>query len=92
MATLQVRDMDDRVYEELKRVARRHRRSLSQEVVQIIESYLRDPDRKERNQTEEFLKLSGSWADDRTAEKIVSDLRSERRNSDRFSESPSVFD
>ena len=40
MATLQVRDIDDRVYKELKQRAKSKHRSLSQEVAYIIEEYL----------------------------------------------------
>ena len=92
MAILQVRDIDDAVYEQLKRVSQQHRRSISQEVIHILEAYLTEPDKTGRNATEEFLKLAGSWKDDRTAEEIVRDMRDARQNSARFSESEGVFD
>jgi len=92
MAILQVRDIDDALYEQLKRVSQQHRRSMSQEVIHIIEAYLTEPDRTGRNATEEFLKLSGSWKDDRSAEEIATDMRHDRRKSVRFSESDGVFD
>ncbi len=37
MATLQVRDIDDRLYESLKTFANSEKRSISQEVIHIIE-------------------------------------------------------
>ncbi|MCA1755280.1 MAG: antitoxin [Spirochaeta sp.] len=92
MAILQVRDIDDALYEQLKRVAQQHRRSVSQEVMYVLEEYLAAPDRPRTNATEEFLKLSGSWLDDRPAQDIARTLRQERRNSSRFTESSNVFD
>ena len=43
MAILQVRGIDDRVYENLKTISQQNRRSISQEVIHIIETYLSDP-------------------------------------------------
>jgi len=57
-----------------------------------LEQYLADPDRPRPNATEEFLKLSGSWIDDRPAVEITRELRQGRRNSTRFTESGDVFD
>ncbi len=92
MAILQVRDIDDALYEQLKRVSRLHRRSISQEVLHILEAYLTEPDRTRRNATEELLKLAGSWKDDRSAEEIVKNVKRARRNRARFSEPGDVFD
>ncbi len=43
MATLQVKGMDDALYEGLKRRAELKHRSVSQEVVHLIESHLNGP-------------------------------------------------
>lgn len=78
MATLQIDDIDDRIYERLKQVSRMHRRSIGQEVAHIIESYLSNPYPSWANNTDEFLRLAGSWNDERSAEDMVSDLRNRR--------------
>ncbi len=79
MANLQVRDMDDNLYKALKALAKREKRSISQEVVYIIERYLSSPKDYYESQTEAFLDLT--WKDDRTADEIINDLRSSRENS-----------
>jgi hypothetical protein len=43
MAILQVRDIDDQLYASLKEIAKSENRSLSQEVVPILEKYLANP-------------------------------------------------
>ena len=92
MANLQVRDMDNKLYESLRSLAANERRSISQEVVHILEKYLSIPGIFEQNPTDEFLQLSGSWEDDRTAEEIINDIRDDRRNSNRFGNSNELFD
>jgi plasmid stability protein len=92
MANLQVRDIDDRLYEALRERATREKRSISQEVILILEKYLSRPDAYDVNPTDEFLSLSGAWNDDRTADDIIDDIRKKRRNSTRFSGDDRVFD
>ena len=92
MANLQVRDIDDRLYESLRERARREKRSISQEVILILEKYLSRPTTYDVNPTDEFLSLSGAWNDDRTADEIIDDIRKKRRNSTRFSGDDRVFD
>ena len=91
MAILQVRDLDDRIYENLKRIAQHNKRSISQEVIHIIETYLSNP-KMEKNSTEEFLKLAGSWKDERAAEDIVVEMRKGHSTSKRFSREHGIFD
>jgi hypothetical protein len=90
MAVLQVRDIDNSVYEALKTQAQRERRSISQEVIVMIESYLSSPKRASAEATEEFLNLS--WSSDESADEIICDLRSKRKNSKRFQENNDIFD
>jgi plasmid stability protein len=92
MAILQVRDIDDRLYSSLKNLAKSENRSLSQEVISILEKYLSNPVVFKNNPTREFLSLSGSWADDRTADEIVKDIKKNRRNSKRFEARNVLFD
>ena len=83
MANLQVKDIDDKLYNALKFLAKREHRSVSQEVVRIIEVYLQN-NQIDKNSTEEFLKLSGSWEDDRSTDEIISDIYNSRSKSKRF--------
>ncbi len=92
MSILQVRDIDSKLYEALRALADRQKRSISQQVVFILEKFLSQPQSFDKNPTEEFLKLAGSWDDDKSAEEIVKDLRQHRRNSTRFKKSHDLFD
>jgi plasmid stability protein len=92
MAILQVRDIDDRLYAFLKKLAQSENRSLSQEVISILEKYLSNPALFKNNPTREFLSLSGSWADDQTAEEIIDDIKKNRKKSKRFGVKHAVFD
>ncbi len=92
MANLQVRDIDNRLYESLKRRAELEHRSVSQEVVMIIESHLKRDNLETENQTLEFLKLTNSWHDDKNAEDIISDIRSSRSKTNRSRITNELFD
>ena len=92
MANLQVKDIDERLYESLRILAVNEKRSISQEVVYILQKYLSKPNDFEPNQTDEFLKLAGSWKDDREAEEIIDEIRKSRKNSDRFGKVDELFD
>ncbi len=92
MANLQVRDIDDELYMAIKKRAGRDHRSISQEVVQMIETCLAMPSSKNTNATNEFLELTGSWGDDGDAKSIVKMIRKGRGKSSRFGKSTDVFD
>ncbi|MEX2444191.1 MAG: antitoxin [Alkalispirochaeta sp.] len=92
MADLQVRDIDDRLYKSLRERASREKRSISQEVILILEKYLARPNTFDVNPTDEFLALAGAWSDDRAADEIISDIRGSRSNSTRFAGEDRVFD
>ena len=92
MAILQVRDMDDRLYDRLKFAAKRDNRSISQQVITILQDYFTSAPAKTKNATEEFLKLAGSWEDFRSTEEIIDDIRDSRINSTRFEVLDGIFD
>ncbi|HDQ13235.1 MAG TPA: antitoxin [Sediminispirochaeta sp.] len=92
MANLQVKDIDESLYETLRSLAAHERRSISQEVVYILQKYLSKPDDFEANQTDEFLKLAGSWRDEREAEEILLEIREGRKNSSRFGKDNELLD
>ncbi|MFA6505594.1 MAG: TraY domain-containing protein [Treponemataceae bacterium] len=91
MATLQVRDIDDRLYKLLKSSAKRQNRSISQEVVTIIENHL-NSSVNITNSTLEFLSLTGAWKDEKSAEEIVKDIKNSRNQSSRFGANNGIFD
>ncbi len=90
MANLQVKDIDPLLYDALRHIAKREHRSISQEVIKIIETYINMPNIKQKNATEEFLKLAGSWDDDRSADEIANEIRRSRREGERFNNG--IFD
>lgn len=92
MAMLQVRDIDERLYDKLKFAAKIDNRSISQQVVTILQNYFTSVPQKPKNSTEEFLKLAGSWEDSRPTEEIIDDIYSARENSSRFEALDGIFD
>jgi hypothetical protein len=92
MAILQVRDIDDRLYSSLKTIAKSENRSISQEVISIIEKYLSNPSVYKNNPTKEFISLSGSWEDKRKADEIIDSIYKSRNNSKRFKSENVIFD
>jgi len=87
MATLQVKGMDDRLYEALRRRAARDNRSISQEVIALLRDHLSRPRPQNRGTaTDEFLELAGTWQDDRSAPEIAAEIRGSRHTKRRFSE------
>ena len=92
MAMLQVRDMDDRLYDKLRFSAKLDNRSISQQVITILQDYFTSVPIKSKNATEEFLKLAGSWEDSRSTEEIIDDVYASRVNSTRFEALDGIFD
>jgi plasmid stability protein len=92
MATLQVKGMDDQLYRALAARAAQDNRSISQQVVTIIQDYLSSPTRPARQVTEEFLALCGTWTDDRSAEEIAGEIMAKRRSGRRSGATGYVLD
>jgi plasmid stability protein len=90
MAILQVRDIDDRLYDTLKQRAHIDSRSISQEVISILEKHLSAPDTFNTHTTREFLNLS--WEDNRSADEIIADIEKSRKNKTSFGELHGIFD
>lgn len=81
MANLQIRDMDEGLYAELKRVAAEEHRSVSQQTVHLITEHLRRRrEAKPASSAEALLAFAGSWEDDRDADEIIAEVRAGRRN------------
>jgi len=83
MANLQIKNIDEDLYEEIKRAASAENRSVSQQVLTLIRDYLakRNQVSKLKTPARVLLELSGTWEDERSAEEIVRDIKKARRNS-----------
>ena len=92
MANLQVKDIDNQLYESLRTLAKQERRSISQEVVYILEKYLSAPKSFEQNSSDELLKLTSPWDEDKSSEEIIAAIRQSRINSNRFGNMNELFD
>lgn len=79
MATLQVKGIDNGLYEALKCQAELDHRSISQEVITMILAFLSQPAKNAEQATQEFLKLSGAWAGTESAAKIIHQIQASRK-------------
>ncbi len=84
MATLQVKGMDDRLYEALGARAKMDNRSISQEVIALIRQFLATPPADTAKASKGLADLSGGWEDSRSPEEIIDDLRKARSSTNRF--------
>jgi plasmid stability protein len=92
MATVELTNIDEGLYEALLMRAAKDNCSISQEVVAIVQKCLAQPPQDARKANEAFMELAGSWQESRTAEEIVADIRSSRQSGHRFDVDPHVFD
>ena len=88
MSNLQLKGIDDQLYQELKDLASHENRSLSQQVLFLIRSHLAEKRRSLRPDTagQTLLSLAGSWEDPRPAEQIIGEIKRARRASIKFKE------
>lgn len=87
MSNLQIKGIDERLYQQLKQLAADENRSVSQQVLFLIRNHLAQRRRTHGSETaaQTLLALSGSWDDSRSAEQIVIDIKSARRSSRKLS-------
>jgi len=87
MANLQIKGMDDALYTTLKDLAASENRSISQQVVYLLKLYLgrKHQFQKIKTPAQVLLELAGSWEDARSSEKIIKDLKNNRKNSQKMS-------
>ncbi|NOY68510.1 MAG: hypothetical protein GXP53_03330 [Deltaproteobacteria bacterium] len=88
MANLQIKGIQDEFYAQIKALADSENRSISQQVLYLIRGYLaREKSiKKIKTPAQVLLDLTGSWADNRDAEKIINDIKKNRINSNKLSE------
>ena len=82
MAILQIKGIDDALYARLRQMAAADHRSISQEVLHLIEQYLTLQEGHPATATSAraLLALAGSWDDERGADEISATVRAARRN------------
>jgi hypothetical protein len=83
MANLQIKNIQDELYEEIKKLASAENRSVSQQVLFLVREYLakRKHLTAAKSPAQVLLELSGSWEDDKNAEQIVKEIKSARKSS-----------
>ena len=83
MANLQIKNIQDELYEEIKKLAAAENRSVSQQVLFLVKEYLakRKHLAATKSPAQVLLELSGSWEDDKNAERIVKEIKSARKSS-----------
>jgi hypothetical protein len=83
MANLQIKGVQDDLYEEIKKVAEAENRSVSQQVLFLIRDYLarQKAIKRLRSPAQVLLELSGSWEDEREAGEIVAAIKAARKSS-----------
>jgi hypothetical protein len=91
VATLQVKGIDDALYRALGARAKQDNRSISQQVVKLIQDSLARSSGSAEEATGAFLALCGSWKDDRSARQIAAGIRKSRRSGRRFREGGDVL-
>ena len=88
MANLQIKGMDDAIYEELKKLAAAENRSVSQQTLFLIKDYLAKKQRLGALKTpaQVLLDLAGSWEGEESAEEIIAKIKKARKSSTKLKE------
>lgn len=88
MANLQIKNIDDGFYKQIKLLADAENRSISQQVLFLIKDYLSKKKSISRIQTpaQLLLDLSDSWGDEIEADKIILEIKKKRSNSKKLSQ------
>ena len=88
MANLQIKGVDDAVYEELKKLAAAENRSVSQQTLLLIKDYLAKKQRVGGVKTpvQVLLELAGSWEGQESPEEMIAKIKKARKNSVRLKE------
>jgi len=82
MANLQIKGVDNALYDDLKRIAAEENRSVSQQTLFLVRDYIakRQKIRGAKSPGQVLLELSGSWKDDRDPGEIISEIKKGRKN------------
>jgi len=88
MANLQIKGIQNDLYERIKEMAASENRSMSQQILFLIREYMVNKGviRSIKPPAQILLELSGSWEDDRDAEQILTELKHSRKSSTKLRE------
>ena len=88
MANLQIKNIDDALYAQIKNLAASENRSVSQQVLFLMKSHLskRKQSKAIKTPAQTLLELSGSWTDEREPEEIADEIKKARKNSKKLKE------
>lgn len=88
MANLQIKGIEDELYNEIKKLAASESRSVSQQMLFLVKEHLakRIQITQIKTPAQVILELSGSWVDNRGAEEIISEIKQARKNSKKLAE------
>ncbi len=86
MANLQIKGINDDLYLQIKALAASENRSVSQQVLFLLKTYLANKHQFQKSKTpaQVLLDLSGSWQDERSPDQIVRALKKARKNSPKY--------
>lgn len=87
MANLQIKNINEEFYGQIKALADSENRSISQQVLFLLKGYLAGGKMmgKAKPPAQVLLDLGGSWQDDRDSEEIIDDIKRNRLNSTKLS-------
>lgn len=88
MANLQIKGIQDALYAEIKDIASAENRSVSQQILFLVKEYLarRKGFQALKTPAQVLLELSGSWADEKSIEQIINEIKVARKNSRKLEE------
>ena len=88
MANLQIKGINDDLYEQIKKLAAMENRSISQQIVFLTKEYLAKKRslQSAKSPARVLLELSGSWHDNRTSEDIIKEIKGARHRKARLNE------
>ncbi len=86
MANLQIKGIDDDLYNQIKALAASENRSVSQQVLFLLKDYLAKKNQLQAKKTpaQILLELSGSWESTKSPKLIIQELKNARKNSKRL--------
>ena len=81
IANLRIKGIEESLYKKIKELAASENRPVGQQVLFLIKECLsrRGSNRNLKSPAQTLLELAGSWEDDRTAEKIISEIKRKQK-------------
>jgi hypothetical protein len=83
MANLQIKGIREELYAEIKHLTVAEHRSVAQQILFLEKDYLAKKDHllKAKTPAQVLLELAGSWEDTKDADRIIAEIKDDRRNS-----------